>query len=88
MMPNRINRPEARVLAEEEFARFADLVASLTPEEWATPTDCTGLGRPQDGVARARLGRSAGVGARVRAPATARDAAQQGDRLAPLGRRH
>ena len=41
MMPTRINRPEARVLAEEEFRRFADLVASLTPEEWATPTDCT-----------------------------------------------
>jgi uncharacterized protein (TIGR03083 family) len=29
------------VLAEEEFRRFADLVASLTPEEWAAPTDCT-----------------------------------------------
>ena len=42
MMPTRINRPEARVLAEEEFRRFADLVVSLTPEEWATPTDCTG----------------------------------------------
>jgi uncharacterized protein (TIGR03083 family) len=42
MMPNRITRPEARVLAEEEFARFADLVTSLTPQEWATPTDCTG----------------------------------------------
>ena len=42
MEPNRISRPEAKMLAEEEFARFADLVASLTPEEWATPTDCTG----------------------------------------------
>jgi uncharacterized protein (TIGR03083 family) len=41
MMPTRINRAEARVLAEEEFRRFADLVASLTPQEWATPTDCT-----------------------------------------------
>jgi uncharacterized protein (TIGR03083 family) len=41
MKPTRINRPEARVLAEEEFRRFADLVASLTPEEWAAPTDCT-----------------------------------------------
>jgi hypothetical protein len=41
MMPARIKRPEARELAEEEFRRFADLVASLTPEEWATPTDCT-----------------------------------------------
>ena len=42
MMPSRITRSEAKVLAEEEFRRFADLVASLTPEEWATPTDCTG----------------------------------------------
>jgi uncharacterized protein (TIGR03083 family) len=41
MMPIRIARPEARVLAEEEFARFAELVASLTPGEWAAPTDCT-----------------------------------------------
>jgi uncharacterized protein (TIGR03083 family) len=38
---NRIGRPEARVIAEEEFRRFADLVASLSPEEWATQTDCT-----------------------------------------------
>jgi len=42
MMPNRITRPEARVLAEAEFTRFADLVSSLSPQEWATPTDCTG----------------------------------------------
>jgi uncharacterized protein (TIGR03083 family) len=41
MMPARIKRPEARVLAEEEFRRFAVLVASLTEEEWAAPTDCT-----------------------------------------------
>ena len=41
MMPNRIKRSEARVLAEEEFVRFADLVASLTPDEWTQPTDCT-----------------------------------------------
>jgi uncharacterized protein (TIGR03083 family) len=41
MMPNRITRPEARVLAEEEFVRFAALVESLSPEEWASPTDCT-----------------------------------------------
>lgn len=38
----RITRPEARRLAEEEFVRFATTAASLTPEEWATPTDCTG----------------------------------------------
>jgi uncharacterized protein (TIGR03083 family) len=42
MTPNRITRPEARLLAEEEFARFAALVASLTPDEWAAPTVCTG----------------------------------------------
>jgi uncharacterized protein (TIGR03083 family) len=42
MMSDRITRPEAKVLAEEEFERFADLVASLTSEEWTTQTDCTG----------------------------------------------
>ena len=41
MMPDRIERPEARVLAEEEFSRFATLVASLTDDEWTQPTDCT-----------------------------------------------
>jgi len=41
-MPSRITRSEAKVLAEEEFRRFADLVGSLSPEEWTTPTDCTG----------------------------------------------
>lgn len=38
---NRIKRPEARVLAEEEFTQFADLTASLSADEWALPTDCT-----------------------------------------------
>jgi uncharacterized protein (TIGR03083 family) len=42
MTHNRIQRPEARVLAAEEFVRFAALVESLTPDEWARPTDCTG----------------------------------------------
>jgi uncharacterized protein (TIGR03083 family) len=42
MNTSRITRPEARVLAEEEFARFASTVASLTPDEWAMSTDCTG----------------------------------------------
>jgi uncharacterized protein (TIGR03083 family) len=42
MNPARITRGEARLLAEEEFTRFADCVASLTPDEWARPTDCTG----------------------------------------------
>ena len=42
MMPNRITRPEARVLAEDEFMRMGRVIASLTPEEWAMPTDCTG----------------------------------------------
>jgi uncharacterized protein (TIGR03083 family) len=42
MKTDRITRPEARVLAEREFDRFAELVASLTPADWQTPTDCTG----------------------------------------------
>jgi uncharacterized protein (TIGR03083 family) len=37
----RITRPEARLLAEEEFALFADTVASLNSDEWAMPTECT-----------------------------------------------
>jgi len=37
----RIQRPEARVIAEEEFRRFAALTASFTADEWALPTDCT-----------------------------------------------
>ena len=40
MKDDRINRPEARRLADEEFRRFAELTASLTPEEWAQQTDC------------------------------------------------
>jgi uncharacterized protein (TIGR03083 family) len=42
MNTDRITRPEARTLAEQEFVRFAELADSLTPEDWRTPTDCTG----------------------------------------------
>jgi uncharacterized protein (TIGR03083 family) len=38
----RIARPEARVIAEEEFRRFAALCSSFTAEQWVMPTDCTG----------------------------------------------
>src|SRR6202049_364936 len=41
MTSARIRRPEARVLAEEEFRRFADLIASLSADEWTRPTECT-----------------------------------------------
>ena len=37
----RIDRPEARRLAEDEVDRFAELAAALTDEEWRMPTDCT-----------------------------------------------
>jgi len=37
----RIQRPEAKMIAEEEFRRFAALTASFTDDEWALPTDCT-----------------------------------------------
>jgi uncharacterized protein (TIGR03083 family) len=42
MTGDRIRRREARVLAEQEFTRFADLVASLSEDDWSRPTDCTG----------------------------------------------
>jgi len=42
MIPDRITRPEARALAEEEFTRFAALTASLSENDWTRPTDCTG----------------------------------------------
>jgi hypothetical protein len=41
MKPARIYRREARVLADAEFSRFAELGASLSDPEWAMPTDCT-----------------------------------------------
>src|SRR4051812_25615497 len=41
MIPVRIKRDEARVLAEEEFQRFARLMDSLDESEWTVPTDCT-----------------------------------------------
>jgi uncharacterized protein (TIGR03083 family) len=40
-LPVRIDRAEARVLAEEEFRRFAALVAALGDDDWGRPTDCT-----------------------------------------------
>jgi uncharacterized protein (TIGR03083 family) len=36
----RIARAEARVIAEEEFVRFAALTTSLTADEWTQPTEC------------------------------------------------
>ncbi|HYA68849.1 MAG TPA: maleylpyruvate isomerase family mycothiol-dependent enzyme [Acidimicrobiales bacterium] len=42
MQDDRMHRKEARRLAEDEFARFAALAASLNEEEWETATDCTG----------------------------------------------
>ena len=38
----RIGRPEARVIAEEEFRRYAEACAEFTADDWARPTDCTG----------------------------------------------
>lgn len=37
----RIDRAEARTLAEEEFRRFAELAATLSDDDWGRPTDCT-----------------------------------------------
>ena len=41
MTDQRIQRPEAKVIALEEFRRFAAATASLTDDEWILPTDCT-----------------------------------------------
>ena len=41
MNVNRIERPEAKVIAEEEFRRFAAAAAALSDDEWTLPTDCT-----------------------------------------------
>jgi uncharacterized protein (TIGR03083 family) len=41
MNTDRIQRAEAKTIAEEEFRRFAVLVGSLTDEDWTRPTDCT-----------------------------------------------
>jgi uncharacterized protein (TIGR03083 family) len=40
MNVTRITRPEARVLAQEEWVRFAAAAATLTSEDWTKPTDC------------------------------------------------
>jgi uncharacterized protein (TIGR03083 family) len=40
-LPPRISRPEARVLAGDEFTHFSDLVASLDDGDWTLPTECT-----------------------------------------------
>jgi uncharacterized protein (TIGR03083 family) len=37
-----IGHKEGMKLAATEYQRFGDLIESLTPEEWATPTVCTG----------------------------------------------
>jgi uncharacterized protein (TIGR03083 family) len=42
MTAPRIGRAEARVIAEQEFVRFAELTASLTADEWSRPTECVG----------------------------------------------
>ncbi|HYV58726.1 MAG TPA: maleylpyruvate isomerase family mycothiol-dependent enzyme [Acidimicrobiia bacterium] len=35
-----LTRSEAMAFAGDELARWVDLLRSLTPEEWATPTEC------------------------------------------------
>lgn len=41
MNATRIDRLEAKRLALEELARFADVIGGLSEEEWGRPTDCT-----------------------------------------------
>jgi uncharacterized protein (TIGR03083 family) len=37
-----IDRREGTLLSRAQYDRFADLLDSLTPDEWAAPTDCPG----------------------------------------------
>lgn len=37
----RLDRDTAMRLAETEYARFLDLLRSLSPDDWARPTDCS-----------------------------------------------
>ncbi|MGH3859924.1 maleylpyruvate isomerase family mycothiol-dependent enzyme [Actinokineospora sp.] len=37
-----LDRPTAARLAETEYQRFVDVLRTLTPDEWATPTECPG----------------------------------------------
>jgi uncharacterized protein (TIGR03083 family) len=37
-----LDRPTAMRLAETEYGRFVELLRSLRPEDWATPTECAG----------------------------------------------
>jgi uncharacterized protein (TIGR03083 family) len=37
----RIERAEAPAVARDEYARFLDLLRSLSDDDWARPTDCT-----------------------------------------------
>jgi uncharacterized protein (TIGR03083 family) len=50
-----ITRAEAQALAQTEYARLADQLRSLEPEEWGKPTDCPGWD------VRAVAGHSAGM---------------------------
>lgn len=42
MVFREITRREAKVLAAEEFDRFAEVVGKLSDDDWSTDTDCTG----------------------------------------------
>ena len=55
----RIDREEARTLATVEFERFAALVASLSPTEWETDTDCVVIASHRPGLQDYLLGSTA-----------------------------
>ena len=89
MIPDRIARPEAKVLAEEEFRRFAVSMGVAHRRR----VDAADRLRRRGTSARWRCTCSAAADAQasvpaVPAPVPAGHPAQQGDRLAPLGRRH
>ena len=56
MMPTRINRPEARVLAEEEFRRLRRPGRVPNSGGVGGTHRLHEMGRPQDGAAHIRVG--------------------------------
>lgn len=62
-----LDRATAARLAETEYARVADLLAGLTRDQWAAPTDCTGWDvRAMAGHMVGMVQMVAGVGEMVR----------------------
>ena len=55
MLPERIKRPEAKQLAQEEFERYSRLISDLSDEELGQTDGVHRVGRSRDVAARPRV---------------------------------